>query len=301
MNNYLAQHPQVFMSRTKELHYFGKDLHFAEKRLSKEAYLSYFKEAYDSLAVGESSVWYLYSSSAAAEIAAFAPCAKIIIMLRNPIDMIYSLHSEFLYSGNEEVEDFVSALALESCRRRGQHIPQSANFPGGLQYRETARYASQVKRYFDNFGRERVKVLLYEDFREDVGRTYVDVLEFLGLDTSFRPEFTLVNPNKRVRSKFLRELILRPKGLPRILGKAVTPAKLRHTIMRRLHEWNVVYSTRIPLEVQVRQRLLMEFVPEIERMSKLLCRDLSCWTTLENVQRKADHILQDSYGEPREL
>src|SRR5438034_3527344 len=98
MNDYLAGHPDIFMAK-KEIHYFGSDLEIKQKKLSGEEYLDFFKEGEHKYIVGESSVWYLYSKNAAAEIKAFSPGAKIIIMLRNPVDMLPSLHSQHIFDG----------------------------------------------------------------------------------------------------------------------------------------------------------------------------------------------------------
>src|SRR5665647_751711 len=95
MNNYLAQHPDVFMAQ-KEIHYFGSDLKMRVK-VSESEYLNYFQNAEEKKLIGEASVWYLFSEKAAAEIKAFSPQAKIIIMLRDPIDVLHSLHSQHLF------------------------------------------------------------------------------------------------------------------------------------------------------------------------------------------------------------
>ena len=101
MNAYLGQHPEIFIAERKELHFFGTDLDFSSPRITQEQYLSCFSEVQNEKRVGETSVWYLYSKQAAVEIKKFCPSANIIIMLRNPVDMLYSQHSQFLYNGNE--------------------------------------------------------------------------------------------------------------------------------------------------------------------------------------------------------
>src|SRR5258706_10449866 len=92
MNDYLGQHPDIYMA-PKELHYFGADLKIKDK-ISESAYLQYFKNAGNKKILGEASVWYLFSGTAAKEIKNFSPDAKILIMLRNPVEVVYSLHSQ---------------------------------------------------------------------------------------------------------------------------------------------------------------------------------------------------------------
>ena len=105
MYHYLRQHPQIYMSRVKEPQFFSTDLEMAEGRriCDLDAYLSLFQNAQDAKRIGEASVWNLFSRDAAQNIKAFDPEAKIIVMLRHPADLIYSLHGQFIYSMNEDI------------------------------------------------------------------------------------------------------------------------------------------------------------------------------------------------------
>lgn len=113
MHIYLRQHPEIFMPEKKESHFFGSDLNSQYFIRDREKYLSLFSEAKDVKRIGEASVWYLYSKQAAYEIKEFSPSASIIIMLRNPVDMLYAQHSQFLYNGNENIASFEDALNAE--------------------------------------------------------------------------------------------------------------------------------------------------------------------------------------------
>src|SRR3546814_12058099 len=98
MASYLGQHPEIFFSDPKEPLFFGRDLYHTWRLEDFDAYLDLFAGAREARWIGEGTVWYLYSRRAAEEIKSFAPHAKIIVMLRNPIDVIYSLHGQFLFS-----------------------------------------------------------------------------------------------------------------------------------------------------------------------------------------------------------
>ena len=113
MHYYLKEHPEIFMPEVKEPHFFGTDLVSPRFIRDKEKYLSLFSAAENQKRVGESSIYYLYSKIAAAEIHKFSPTARIIIMLRNPVDMIYTLHSEHLFCGDENITNFKKALMAE--------------------------------------------------------------------------------------------------------------------------------------------------------------------------------------------
>src|SRR5699024_7856449 len=113
LKEYLQQHPEIYIpSDVKEFHFFGGsnkkgDLNPAQ---NLNEYLEYFRTDDQVKRVGEKSVWYFYSDRAREGIRKFQPNADIIIMLRNPIDMVYSLHSQLLYTLEEDVENFEKAL-----------------------------------------------------------------------------------------------------------------------------------------------------------------------------------------------
>ena len=176
---YLREHPDIYLPAKKELYYFGSDLQVRRPRRSINEYLAFFSEAKARQVIGTAHVWALFSTRAAAEIRAFNPAAKIIIMLRRPTEMIFALHSESLYNGNEDLEDFEAALDAEVDRKAGRRIPRRAHLPDGLLYREVANYPDQVERYLQAFGRRAVHVVLFDDFVSDTARTYQSTLEFL--------------------------------------------------------------------------------------------------------------------------
>ncbi len=224
MNDYLNQHPEIFMCKIKESHFLGTDLYSLIKDESE--YLQLFSEARDEKRIGESSVWYLYSKHSAQEIEAFCPSARIIIMLRSPVDMIYSLHSQLLYVGIEDLEDFEEALSVEEDRKKGLRLPEKPSFIEGLFYREVGKYTDQVQRYVDVFGWEKIKIIIYDDFKSDTAGSYRETCEFLGVDSEFEPEFRVINPNKRVRSKAARSFLADPPRIMRKLIYCVAPVSL---------------------------------------------------------------------------
>jgi hypothetical protein len=274
MNDYLSRHPDIFIPEIKEVHFFGRDLAITKGALRDEAaYLALFAAATEPRA-GEASVWYLYSKTAAEEIHAFNPEAKIIVMLRNPPDMLYSQHSQFLYNGNEDIEDFREALGAEPERKAGRRIPASAHFAEGLLYSETVKYAEQLERYFETFGRDNVHVILYDDFRSDLNGTYRALLQFLGVRDDFAPEFTVINPNKRARSTLLRDFVQTPPESIKRLSRIFFPRSIRQRVMKGLDKANIRYEARQPLDDALRDELTTRFTPEIRKLEALLGRDL---------------------------
>jgi hypothetical protein len=274
---YLRQHPQVFMPFHKEPLFFGDDLNRRYGRMTQQQYLGLFRDAQAGQRVGEASTWYLYSASAAHEIAAFSPDAQIIVMLRNPVDVMYAQHSQLLFNSSEDLTDFRAALDAEPARRRGERIPHGPLRPENLYYRESVRFAEQLERYLDTFGPERVHVIVFDDFVADTAATYRATLDFLGVDGSFAPRFDVFNESKRVRSPVLQRLIYRPPGP--LAGAA--SALRRHPAMHRLRARVVAVNSRPQqrrqMDAVLREQLLTEFRPEVERLAALIGRDLSMW------------------------
>jgi len=275
---YLKQHPEVFVPERKELDFFCTDLVFKKYHLSEPQYLSWFAGANGQRRAGEGSVWYLRSTRAAAEIKDFSPTARIIIMLRNPVEVMHALHSQRVYNGNEDIEDFAAALEAEGDRRLGLRLPQLATDDFGCFYRDTVRYASQIERYFDAFGREHVRVILYEEFARETARVFRETCRFLEIDEEFKPCLSVINARKRVRSPAVREFLRRPPAPARLLLRAVGLRPDRNGGYKGwLRRLNSTSRGLRPLDAALRQRLQREFKPEVRRLSELLGRDLSHW------------------------
>jgi len=275
MQYYLGQHPDIFMYSGPEPHFFGSDVRLSWfPRLTEETYLQLFSEAKDETLVGEKSTSYLASERAAEEIKAFSPDAYIIAMLRNPVDLVYSLHSELLFMGVETIPDFLEAITTEAERTTAQraYSPDAPNVSARV-YREAVRYAEQLQRYFDIFGRDRVHVIIYDDLKQDTAAVYAKTLRYLKMGEEFRPDFVVVNPNKRHRSVFIQ----RPPALALRLAKAIMPKHIRRKLKTGLENLNTVEESRRPLDRELRVRLQAEFSPDVQRLSRLLDRDLSIW------------------------
>ncbi|MFO1429202.1 MAG: sulfotransferase domain-containing protein [Candidatus Competibacteraceae bacterium] len=272
---YLRQHPDIFMPELKEPHYFSSDLHPLYRTTGLDNYLALFKEAQAHQQSGEASSSYLYSKIAASAIEAFNPLARIIILLRNPVDAIYSSHSYNLFSGNEAIQDLETALELEEDRKQGRQIPESCRYIETLFYRDRYRYVSQVQRYFDLFGRSQVWVIIYDDLRNRLPQVYADTLRFLGVDAGFKPTLSVVNPNKQVRGLRLHHLVLRLSQLKAWLWLR---RWIPFDVWQLYLKLNITERPRPAMPSELRRRLIAEFAPEVARLSQLIERDLGAWS-----------------------
>lgn len=280
MNYYLKQHPEIFIPEVKEIHYFGTDLdfRFLSERINLNQYLSLFSKAQYEKRIGETSVWYLYSNSAAAEIKAFAPSASIIIMLRNPVDVLYSLHSQFVYEGNEDILDFREALDAEEYRKRGKKIPSTAYLSKTLFYREVVKFSGQISRYLNLFGKENIHFIVFDDLLRDPGEVYRAILHFLGVKEDFEIDFVKINPNKKLISPKLQRFLIRPPQSILHYGKYLKiPIALQDWIIRMVTKMNTVYKERPPMDNLLRRQLQKEFIYEVGQLSEIVGRDLTHW------------------------
>jgi len=272
---YLTEHPQVFLA-PKELHFFGSDLYPAERVRDESKYLQLFASATTEKRVGEASVWYLYSKQAAGEIQRFSPAASIIISLRNPVDMIHSLHSQLVYAGIEDITDFERAVRAETKLGHGFRL-WNGQVVSETRYLEAGGYCEQVERYLNVFGREKVKVVIFDDLKEDPLSVYREVCKFLEVSWDFVPKLRIVNPNKKVRSKTLRAIMREPPTPIKALGRLVLNPRRRQNALARLQRLNTKRVPRPPMPQSLREHLQSYFAPDVERLSNLLNRDLTHW------------------------
>jgi hypothetical protein len=275
LHRWLRDHPQVYLPAEKEPHCFAPDLDL--DRVVGDAYLRLFREAGSARRVGEASVFYLYSRQAAREIFEFNPEARILVMLRNPVDVMHAYHSERLWRGTENIPDFEAALAADEERQAGRRLPPGVRFLEGLRYRDLATFSHQLERYLETFGSDRVHVMLHDDLARHTGRVYADVCRFLEVDSDFQPEFTVVNGNKSVRSARLREA-MRDRRSPLRRMARLLPLELRRKAERRLRRLNTRFEPRRPMSPELRRKLQVDFRAEVRRLGALIERDLSHWS-----------------------
>lgn len=268
---YLEDHPEVLMSTTKEPNYFSTDL-YRPKRLSTDQYLSLFASAKRAKRVGEASATYIYSAIAPKLIHEFSPEARIIMILRNPVNMIYSLHAQHIWNGREDILDFEDALAAEEDRKMGLRLPPCPPPVQMLFYRERGKYASHVRSYLETFGRERVLILIFEEFIANTAQNFVNVCEFLEIDSRYTPNFEVHNANKTLRSVRLRRL---PMSATARMMSRVLPKPLRDRAKNTLVSINTKVEQRAPMGAELRKQLEREFEESIDELSTLLGRDLS--------------------------
>ena len=285
LHRFLGEHPDIYMTPVKEPHYFCKDFHAESDRFhgsqmfyqfrDEKSYLELFSKAGAEKWLGEASAEYLSSEVVAEEIHKFNPDARIIIMLRSPVDWLNSLHNLYVNTTTDDVKDFSKAIELEPLRKQGQHIAPRVRCPSWLYYTERIDYYNQVKRFYDVFDASQIKVVISEDFRSDNMATYRDVLNFLEIDPKFAAEFRPVNSRTTVRFAGLTNVIYHPV-LRKVYQAVFTPEMyewMREHVVEPILWKKDNRQTFVPAEL--RQQLMYKFKPEVEKISSYMDIDLT--------------------------
>lgn len=280
LSEYLRSHPGIFLCEPKEPHFFAEDMDRHRYVKSLEDYLDLFKYAgTEHEIVGEASVGYLYSSVALTRIHEFNPAAKVIAMVRNPIDMAPSSHQQLLFARYEDEPDFEKAWNLQESRRRGQHIPPGCRAPGFLQYAQTCRLGAQVRRLLEIFPANQIKIIVFDDFIADTAAVYREVLDFLGLPDDHRQQFERINEAKQFRSRHVAGLVATCKPLVVAFALKLRAATGFNPLpwMKRMMTVNENKIVKAPLSPGLRRALADSFRSDVELLSSLIGRDLSFW------------------------
>ena len=282
---YLSEHPQIFMSEVKELNYFASDFPNVQKITFKSVddYHKVFAKADERhLAVGEASPFYLFSQVAFQNMAAYDPNAKVVLILRHPVDFVESYHQLNLSLLREDEPDLTRAWDLQDLRRLGQHIPSGARQADLLLYGEVGQFGRYVERLLGVFPKEQVKVFLFDDLRADPRAVYEQLLAFIGVPSDGRVEFSPVNANFENRSALLARLFHPPQPVYQFFMKVISLfgvgfMKQVSVVYNHIERLNTTKTARKQMDTALRKKLLEHFRPDILKLSALIERDLSTW------------------------
>ncbi|MBK6399185.1 MAG: sulfotransferase domain-containing protein [Bacteroidetes bacterium] len=279
LNSYLIQHPEIFLPIVKEPCFFTfagekidyKNGKFAFALTDIDDYSKLYKKAQQSQITGDISTPYLYlHEKTIRNIKRFhddPESIKVIIVLRDPVDRAYSQYLWRVRDGREELS-FEEAIAAESERMK-------QNYSFDYFYIDRGNYYEQVKAYIENF--KNVKILLFEDLKNNTKETLADICKFLGVDSefefvkrteqnsSFMPKSTLLNRLLTIESK------TKFKFLSRI------PESVKTTIKEQFMRLNSKNEKNPLMNESTRKRLKTFYKDDLLKLQKLIARDLSSW------------------------
>jgi hypothetical protein len=258
---YLSDHPQAYLPYEKELNYFDVEFHRGIGWYTKR-----FAAGAGCRAIGEATPHYLLQECAQIRLAETVPDARLIVMLRNPVDRAYSQYWDARRRWGER-RTFERAIDQELVVG-GQ--PLSAELPGPIGLLAAGHYHEQLERLCRRFPRERVHVIIFEDLRERPVETFQAVCRFLDIDEQTVPERvgSVENANLQYHPKWLWRIIV---GLR--IG-LVLPTWAGHRLFLAMTRETEPYP---PLQHFMRARLTEYFAPENRALAQWLGRDLSHW------------------------
>jgi hypothetical protein len=284
LHYYLQGHPQIFMPDKKESWFFS----FMNNRPSfnspdkfpgiidtMDGYAQLYRAAPPGQQCGDASPSYLYTHKTS--IANFRRVyqdtaqykrLKFIISLRNPIDRAWSQYWTFNRT-HSDTAPFLDAVHPDTIKKR-----LGDNWQPFYDYIGFGMYHDQIKAYQDEFGKDRVKIFLFDDLKKDAGQICKEIFLFLNVDPDYTPDTTQIyNPSGKPKSEFLKDVLISPNFLKSALKKIIPRPKrqqLKHMAARKL-------LTKVEMPRAAREILKRQFEPEIHRLSGLLDRDLRHW------------------------
>jgi len=278
----LSRHPQIYACPEKEPGYFafsGAKPHFSCSvgrdnpnkwvYLEKD-YLDLFSDCPRQLMAGEASTAYLHHPAAPLNASNRVPLARLVVVLRHPVERAYSQWLHLRQEGHEEERDFEAACKLEQTRKaRGWH--------NMWLYLERGYYAEHLERWLQYYAPEQILILFYEDWLERPLELLNQVCRHLGVNNFDAPRVTRENVSSRQpRWKWLHHRMVEHNAL-RIWSRKRLPLWLRDAITTSITRLNLQPGPVI--SAALRQRLTVQFLEDIGKLEKLTGRDLSHWKT----------------------
>ena len=276
--DYLRQHPDIFMPEWKELSFFIGDSCGPLHRVRKPShYDKVFSGAKQHKAIGEASTSYLYDIAAPAIIKSKLGAIKILIILRDPVAMSYSLYNHQSRKEGETITDFEAALAAEVKRLNDPAFKKKCyGWHANYYYFQRGLYCEQVQRYLDTFGKDHVKIFLFDELAGDAVRVVREAYRFLDVDDSYVPEIMVHNPAGGIISipRFWQDAGLFIKTFQYVFSKNIIK-KIPHLLR------NIGRKPPGPLNPDTEQNLRRKFHDDICRLEQLVGKDLSAWKNQE--------------------
>jgi hypothetical protein len=306
LSDFLKRHRDVTFSAVKEPHFFSQfdlnpcsDAELADVIDNKYVSPYFPHRTADTSVLAEGSVTYLYRPQQMVPILRAWPEAKFVIAVRDPMEMLPSLHRRLLYLGDEVVTDFAKAWELVADRQRGLNIPRSCVNPYWLRYDEAGRLGKYVDEFISVVGQDRCFIVLFDDLVADPAATYRRLLEFVGLPFDGRSDFAPQRVGRGYKNATLQRLLKRPphfvraalagehsqKRIKRLEPHQAIGSRLSRTVMaarKRLLQWNHASVPPTYLDPSLRQEIRERLTSDIDRLASLIGRDLSHWLAVES-------------------
>ncbi len=269
----LRKIPGIYMSEEKEPAFFCRktvpDNHYGKPIRNKKDYLALFEKVKDEKIIGEASVWYLSDPDSSNLIYQTLPHAKILISLRDPVERVFS-HYFFQINKNLLNISFHEQIKKEMNCGLDYSIPRI-----GL---EAGIYSEDVKRFLNIFGKNQVKIIIFEEFIQNKEKTLEEILKFLGLNYKVnRLDDKVYNPYSPPRGP-ISERIRKSDTLFQI-AKRIIPKFVRKSMVEKF-----LIGERIKpkIDSEDRKTLINYYKSDVKNLKKILGRELP-WPNFQNI------------------
>lgn len=264
----LGNHSKIFMCDPKEPQFFMEKAHFYDDHYSLEEYLSFFDSSLEGQLLAEASTWYLYDPDSAKLISAFNPDAKIIVVLREPVERAFS-HWQYLRMYDRCAhETFEQAIAEERSKLgRGETVLKEP-------YISMGKYSERLEPYLAHFPMKNLHVILFDEMKKKPKETLEVLQQWLGVPIEDLTIEKGVNSSGIPKSKLVHSLFHKYKGLRKFLKTFVPVKGVRDSIRKKLNSANLVRTSISP---ETELDLKKEFESDISSLEKMIGRDLSHW------------------------
>jgi hypothetical protein len=273
LHGYLRALPDVFMSTPKELRALAPDMYPERAEQSDEDYVSRFVTApLGARYLGESSPFYLRSAVAPQRVASLSPSARIVVVIRHPVELVRSLHQQNVKDRAEPLLSLEAALEAESDRVRGVPKPSSAFHTTApqLQYVRTAMLAPQIERWLGYVPRAQIHFVSYSNLvnrpRDELDRLH----KFLEIDAPVGA-FGEANPSVEVRFTKLAHWFTAPPAVLRAAIRVI-PRRARGRVVHGAWQWMLRAESRQVSQDRLYDRLeplFREDMAAVERLTGL--------------------------------
>ncbi|MEM7550911.1 MAG: sulfotransferase domain-containing protein [Bacteroidota bacterium] len=285
LDNYLKQHPEIFISSRKEPNFFGYEfskesdfdtederIHFVNSVTKIEDYLNLFADADDHHVKGETSNTYLYHDIAPERIKRYIPNVRLMAIFRNPAERLYSRFLHLARDNRMPTESFNDCFDKTSVWWKRNDLVKEGF------------YFKHISRYFELFERESIKVFFYEDLRDNSKRLLKEMYEFLDVDSSFEAIVDVeYNRSGLVKNEFYDKLFGQ-KSMVKDVVKKILPKKGFENLkqnrwaQKQINDLRSKNLHRPKLDPELKSRLINEiYFEDILKLQELLKVDLSHW------------------------
>lgn len=261
LHMYLKQHPEIFMSEVKEPRFFGDhpSPNYPEFFKNEKKYLSLFSKVKNEKILGEAS-HYFDSEIALKQIKKFNPKSKIIILLREPAELIYSEYKNGVIPNNKDLEVVLKKNSKEVKRLL-----------------KICEYYRIIKKHLEIFGKENVYIILSENLLKNPEEEFSRLCKFLNINSNFKPDFENYSVSREIKNKWFWNLIKKFPNKIKLGVKNILSEKINKKIRKKIRKFTTKKEIKKPIDPNLKDMLKKKFEKEIKKTEKLIGKNLSKW------------------------